>query len=168
MTWVPAPAALRDAPCLVVGGGWDALRATERLLHAGARVTVVSPTLIAELASLRAIGDIRHIRRNFRSTDISDICGVVCASQDLAVVRPVTECARQWRVALFVPHDRARSTWVPPRLPTTLSVAAPRPRPQRMRNVARLAARQLRRTAHAWLDRLADQIEPEERESAAA
>ena len=36
-------------PCLVVGGGAVAERKVEGLLEAGARVTVVSPTLTARL-----------------------------------------------------------------------------------------------------------------------
>ena len=55
--------------CLVIGGDEEAVEKTTRLLDAGAKVTVVHPTLHGDLRKLTASGIIIHRGRTFRSTD---------------------------------------------------------------------------------------------------
>ncbi len=47
--------------CVVVGGGDVAARKVARLLDCGAKVCVVSPQLVPELAALKKEGRIEHI-----------------------------------------------------------------------------------------------------------
>ena len=61
MDYLPVFLRVSDQPVLVVGGGEVALRKAEWFLKAGARVTVVAPTLHAELASHVAAGDLTHL-----------------------------------------------------------------------------------------------------------
>ncbi|HEY3097552.1 MAG TPA: NAD(P)-dependent oxidoreductase, partial [Methylomirabilota bacterium] len=56
---------LRGRRCLVVGGGAIAARKVHGLLECGARVTVVSPALVPELARLATMGGIEHRARAF-------------------------------------------------------------------------------------------------------
>jgi precorrin-2 dehydrogenase/sirohydrochlorin ferrochelatase len=61
---------LSDRPCLVVGGGPVAEGKVESLLAAGARVTVVNPTVTARLAAWAADGRLRHLSRAYRAGDL--------------------------------------------------------------------------------------------------
>ncbi len=56
--------------CLVIGGGEEAANKTGRLLDAGAKVTVISPTLNDTLKSLAASAKILHRGRRFKASDV--------------------------------------------------------------------------------------------------
>lgn len=60
---------VKGYPVLVLGGDEEAAEKTERLLEAGAKVTVVSPTLHDRLKQLAASARIVHRGRHFRETD---------------------------------------------------------------------------------------------------
>jgi precorrin-2 dehydrogenase/sirohydrochlorin ferrochelatase len=55
---------------LVIGGDEEAAEKTRRLLEAGARVTVISPTLNDALRQLVASGKVIHRGRTFREADL--------------------------------------------------------------------------------------------------
>jgi precorrin-2 dehydrogenase/sirohydrochlorin ferrochelatase len=61
---------VKDRPCLVVGGCDEATEKTNRLLDAGAKVTVVSPTLSDELKGLAASAKVLHRGRRFKASDV--------------------------------------------------------------------------------------------------
>ena len=61
---------VKDRPCVVVGGGDEATEKSNRLLDAGARVTVVSPTLSDELKVLAASARVLHRGRRFKASDV--------------------------------------------------------------------------------------------------
>jgi uroporphyrin-III C-methyltransferase/precorrin-2 dehydrogenase/sirohydrochlorin ferrochelatase len=63
---LPVMLDLRDRACLVVGGGEVGLRKVERLLEAGAAVTVVAPAPVAGIEALAASGRLRLQRRPYR------------------------------------------------------------------------------------------------------
>ena len=56
--------------CLVIGGEEEAVEKIERLLDAGAKITVLNPTLHSALRKLTASGKIVHRGRTFRTTDV--------------------------------------------------------------------------------------------------
>ena len=58
--------------CLVLGGDEEAVEKIARLLDAGAKVTVVNPTLHPNLRKQTASGKIIHRGRTFRSTDVQN------------------------------------------------------------------------------------------------
>ena len=91
---------LTDRPCLVVGGGPVAEAKVEGLLAAGARVTVVSPTVTARLAGWAAEGWLLHLAREYRAGDVEGRRLALVATDDPAVTRAV------------VAEGRARSVWV--------------------------------------------------------
>jgi precorrin-2 dehydrogenase/sirohydrochlorin ferrochelatase len=91
---------LADRPCLVVGGGPIAEGKVEGLLAAGARVTVVSPTVTARLAGWAAEGRLTHLARAYRAEDLDGPQVVFAATDDAAVTRAVAA------------DGRARSVWV--------------------------------------------------------
>jgi precorrin-2 dehydrogenase/sirohydrochlorin ferrochelatase len=61
---------VKDRVCLVVGGGDEAAEKADRLLEAGAKVTVISPTLSVELKSLASAAKILHKGRSFKLSDL--------------------------------------------------------------------------------------------------
>jgi siroheme synthase-like protein len=63
--------ALEGRRCLVVGGGPVAEGRVAALLAAGARVTVVSPTLTAALEDEARAGRIRHLARAYAAGDLA-------------------------------------------------------------------------------------------------
>jgi siroheme synthase-like protein len=89
-----------DHPCLVVGGGPVAEGKVAGLLAAGARVTVVSPTVTARLAGWAAEGRVLHLARAYRAGDVEGRRLALVATDDAAVTRAV------------VADGRARSVWV--------------------------------------------------------
>ena len=91
---------LSDQPCLVVGGGPVAEGKVVGLLAAGARVTVVSPTVTARLAGWAAEGRLLHLAREYRAGDVEGRRLALVATDEAAVTRAV------------VAEGRARSVWV--------------------------------------------------------
>lgn len=55
--------------CLVLGGGAEALDKAQKLLRAGGEVTVISPSLHADLAALTTAGALRWVSRAFDPDD---------------------------------------------------------------------------------------------------
>jgi len=84
---------LEGRPCLVVGGGNIAWEKTERLLDAGAEVTMVAPD-IAEAPSRLKSADVRYVRRGYRAGDIDGHVLVIAATDDPGVQRSVFDDAR--------------------------------------------------------------------------
>lgn len=70
---------LKGRPCLVLGGDEEAADKVERLLDAGAKVTVISATLNEPLRKLTAAAKILHRGRTFRSTDAQGVTLVINA-----------------------------------------------------------------------------------------
>ncbi len=68
---------VKGRTCIVLGGEEEATEKVQRLLEAGARVTVVHPTLNSELRKLTASGKILHRGRRFRNTDTEGVLLVV-------------------------------------------------------------------------------------------
>jgi len=61
---------VKGYPVLVLGGDEDAAEKTQRLLEAGAKVTVVAPTLHQILKDLAASAKVVHRGRHFRESDL--------------------------------------------------------------------------------------------------
>jgi len=68
---------VRGRPCVVLGGDDEAEEKVQRLLDAGAKVTVISPTLNDTLRKLTASAKILHRGRLFRSTDADSVMLVI-------------------------------------------------------------------------------------------
>jgi siroheme synthase-like protein len=91
---------LTDRPSLVVGGGPVAEGKVAGLLAAGARVTVVSPTVTVRLAGWAAEGRVTHRARAYRAEDLDGQQVAFVATDDAAVTRAVAA------------EGRARGIWV--------------------------------------------------------
>jgi len=105
--YYPAFLELRGHPCVVIGGGEVAERKVTTLLDAGARVTVVSPTLTAALAALADTHEIVHLPRLYRRGDLAGCWLAYAATGDEAVHAEIAAEAAAARVFLNV-VDRPR------------------------------------------------------------
>lgn len=94
MRYYPIYLDLQARPVLVIGGGVIAEGKTEQLLAAGARVTVVSPTLTERLSQLRGQGEIGYAAREFVESDLEDIALVISATDNQPVNEAVAHAAR--------------------------------------------------------------------------
>lgn len=84
---------LEGQRCLVVGGGGVALRKTQGLVAAGARVTVVAPDVVEPLRALAGRGQITLERRAYRRGEARDYVLVFAATDRREVNRIVFEDA---------------------------------------------------------------------------
>ncbi|MBF0582641.1 MAG: bifunctional precorrin-2 dehydrogenase/sirohydrochlorin ferrochelatase [Magnetococcales bacterium] len=73
---------LTDRPCLLIGGGATAVEKGNRLLAAGARLTVVAPRLVAELQLQVEAGRISWLSERFRETHLEGIWFAVSTLTD--------------------------------------------------------------------------------------
>ena len=108
---------LEGRQCLVIGGDEEAVEKITRLLDAGAKVTVVHPTLHVDLRKLTASGKIIHRGRNFRSTDAQD-CAVILnvLKDDLALAKSLYELAKTERFLVWSMDQADYSTLLMPAL----------------------------------------------------
>lgn len=73
---------VRGWPVLVIGGNEEAADKVQRLLDAGAKVTVISPTLHEALRKLAASAKIIHRGRHFRANDLESVILVLNTLRD--------------------------------------------------------------------------------------
>lgn len=85
MAYYPIFLRLGGERCVVVGGGDVAERKVDSLLAAGARVTVVAPSLTPALAERRARGEIAHIHRAYQDGDLEGARLAYAAAGDEAL-----------------------------------------------------------------------------------
>lgn len=102
MTYYPVFLRLGGERCVVIGGGDVAERKVASLLEAGAKVTVVSPTLTAGLAELVASGAVAHRRRAYRDGDLAGARLAYAATGDAALHAELARAAAAAAVLLNV------------------------------------------------------------------
>jgi len=111
---------VKDRPCLVVGGGDEATEKTPKLLDAGAKVTVISPTLSDELKTLAASAKILHRGRHFKASDVDGGVWLVMntVKDDQVLVRDLYSLARQKGFLVWSDDQPEYSTFTMPALVT--------------------------------------------------
>lgn len=78
-----------EQPCLVIGGGREAEDKAGRLLAAGARLTLVSPSATPALAEWAAAGRLTYHRRCFAEGDLDGVFLVLNTVRDSALTARV-------------------------------------------------------------------------------
>lgn len=106
---------VKSWPCLVLGGDQEAAEKAQRLLDAGAKVTVVSPTLNDALKKLTASAKVIHRGRTFRATDAAGVILVLnCHRDDREFSAGLLEMARKERFQLWSVDQPEFSTFAMP------------------------------------------------------
>ncbi len=123
MDYYPAYLELRGRPCMVVGGGALAERKVTTLLDAGARVTVVSPTVTAALRALAETHEIVHHPRAYRRGDLAGAWLAYAATDDEAVHAEIATEAAETRVFLNVVDRPKLCSFIVPAIVTRGQVA---------------------------------------------
>ncbi len=109
---------VKDRACMVVGGGDEAAEKTNRLLEAGAKVTVVSPKLNDVLKGLAASARILHRGRRFKTSDVDGGVWLVMntVKTDEVLSRDLYNLARQKGFQLCCTDQPDYSTFTMPAL----------------------------------------------------
>ena len=81
--------------CVVLGGGSVALRKVGTLQKAGARVLVIAPEVLPQLAEMAQAGKIRWQRSSYVQGCLAGAFLVVCATDDMDANRQAAEEARR-------------------------------------------------------------------------
>jgi precorrin-2 dehydrogenase/sirohydrochlorin ferrochelatase len=110
----PIFAIIEDKPCLVVGGGAVGERKVLDLLAAGARVTVVSRTLTAELAALADRGEITYLPEDFCESQVEGMALVMAATDDPQVNARVSAAAQARAIWVNVADEPEYCTFIVP------------------------------------------------------
>ena len=118
---------------LVLGGDEEAAEKTQRLLDAGAKVIVISPTLHERLKQLAASAKVIHRGRHFRETDLESavlVLNMIRGDKDFA--RALFAKARERKFVLWsVDFPEASTANMPDTdgsLPSTRPSAPPQKR----------------------------------------
>ena len=102
---------VKGYPVLVLGGDEEAAEKTERLLVAGAKVTVVAPSLHDKLKDMAASAKVVHRGRHFRDSDLDSIIlvlNMVRGERDFS--RTLFAKAREKKVLLWSVDQPEAST----------------------------------------------------------
>lgn len=101
--------------CVVIGGGDEAFERISRLLDAGAKVIIVTPTLNTPLKKLTASGKIIHRGRHFRSTDTQDAFLILnLLREDTDLSKSLFDLAKTERFLVWSIDQSSRSTVMMP------------------------------------------------------
>ena len=114
MDYLPIFMNLKQASCLVVGGGGIAARKVSLLIKADADVTVVSPELCDELAGWHKDGKVTHEARDFQDSDVESRRIIIAATDDSDVNIRVSELAKALNIPVNVVDHPALCSFIMP------------------------------------------------------
>jgi uroporphyrin-III C-methyltransferase/precorrin-2 dehydrogenase/sirohydrochlorin ferrochelatase len=99
---------------VVVGGGGVAQRRLPRLLEAGARIDLISPSITPTIEGLLGNPSLTWIERGYQDGDLDGAWYVVVATDDASVNDQVSAEAEERRIFCVRSDDRSRATaWTP-------------------------------------------------------
>lgn len=104
---------LQKQACLVVGGGPVALRKIRLMRMAGAKITVVAPTICDDLKD-ELDADIEHIAREFRDSDISGYRLITAATNNPTVNQHVSNLSQAANVPVNVVDQPELCSFITP------------------------------------------------------
>jgi len=128
MDFLPLSLRLKDAGVLLVGGGTVAARKARLLTAAGARLTVIAPEILPELATLLEQTGGRWQRGEYRTASIGEAVLVVAATPHRAVNEQVSRDARARQLPVNVVDAPELCTVIFPaivdRTPLTIAISS--------------------------------------------
>ena len=104
---------LNDQPCLVVGGGDVAARKIRLQISAGAKITIISPTL-SDTIRHEMLAEVTYIQREFEDKDIEGYRLITAATNDSSVNKRVSELAHARNVPVNVVDQPQLCSFITP------------------------------------------------------
>ncbi len=101
---------------VVVGGGRVSTRRVARLLAAGARVTIVAPSVTDDLRELAKLGQVQWQQRGYRAGDLDGASLVLATTDDTAVNRRVANTAKRASIPVNVADGHSDGDFAIPAL----------------------------------------------------
>jgi precorrin-2 dehydrogenase/sirohydrochlorin ferrochelatase len=114
MEYYPIFLDLKGRPCLVIGGGPVAERKVEKLLEAGAEVTLISPSITDRLRVWAAAEKICHKARAYHYGDLAPFQLAFVATDDAAVNMSVKREGEERGVWVNVADDPSHCDFILP------------------------------------------------------
>ncbi len=114
MDYLPIFLAVRNEPCLLVGGSPAAEPKARLLLRAGARLVVVAAELTPGLRELTGEAGVTWHRRAFRARDLDGVRLVIVAVDDEALAHAVATAARERGIPVNAVDRRALCSFILP------------------------------------------------------
>jgi precorrin-2 dehydrogenase/sirohydrochlorin ferrochelatase len=105
---------IADKKCVVVGGGEVAARKVKRLLDCGAKVSVISPELNSELATLKKDNRISYIPSEYDSKGIDGATLVIGATDDEKTNAAVSQDATARGIPVNIVDDPQKCDFILP------------------------------------------------------
>ena len=102
--------------CVVIGGGDVAARKVSRLLECGAKVCVVSPKLVAELARLKTDRLIEHVHDGYAREQLYGAALVIGATDDEKTNAAVSRDAKARGIPVNIVDDPQKCDFILPSL----------------------------------------------------
>ena len=109
MRFLPVGLDVQGKVCLVVGGGNVGARKVKNLVRAGAKVTVVSPTVTESLGGQIKFGSATWVQNSFRDEHLDGVFLVVAATDNQAVNANIVSCAGKCGVLVCDASSAERS-----------------------------------------------------------
>jgi precorrin-2 dehydrogenase/sirohydrochlorin ferrochelatase len=107
---------ITEKKCIVIGGGDVAARKIERLLSCGARVCVVSPELVPELAALQKEGRLDYIADRYAGKYLDGATLVIGATDDEQTNAAISRDARAIGIPVNIVDDPQKCDFILPSL----------------------------------------------------
>jgi len=105
---------IRDKKCVIVGGGEVALRKAERLLDCGAKVSIISPKLTPELATLKDKNLIAHIAAEYSGDLIDEAALIIGATDNEKINARISKDARAKGIPVNIVDDPQKCDFILP------------------------------------------------------
>lgn len=99
LSYYPVYLNLTERHVLLIGAGTIALQKLSALLEAGAKIHVVAPTALPEIAALARDGKITWSKRSYRTSDLKNISLVIAATDNKRLQQQISK------------ESRARQIW---------------------------------------------------------
>ena len=116
MDYFPIALKIKKKLVVVAGGGGVAQRKISKLLEAGAKVRVVSPTLTKKLQWLLKKKLIKWRPQKIKKSDIKQARLVIAATNDVSVNKKVSSWCKKSKIAINVVDKPVLSNFISPAL----------------------------------------------------
>ncbi|MDX1496387.1 MAG: siroheme synthase CysG [Salinisphaeraceae bacterium] len=139
MDYFPAFLDIRDADCLIIGGGVVALRKIELLSRCGARITVLAKELHPDVAERVELGELRRLEADYEPGLLDGRSLVVAATDDQGLNRRVAADCKARQLPVNVVDDPQACSFITPsivdRSPVMIAVSSGGSAPVLARNL---------------------------------